>query len=81
MAWREIATEDGVWRVEPAAERRAYAESWQLMLSFRSAQGDRDPARFWAPYPLESPSRNSLFVAADRIGDDELRALLAEFVG
>lgn len=80
MAWREIATEDGVWKVEPAAERRAYAESWHLMLSFRSERSDRDPARFWAPYPLESPSRNSLFVEADQIRDDELRALLAQFV-
>lgn len=81
MAWREIATEDGIWKVEPAAERCAYAESWHLMLSFRSDTRGHDPARFWAPYPLESSSRNSLFVQADRIGDDELRALLADLVG
>ena len=79
MAWREITTEAGVWKVEAAAERRPYAASWQLMLSFRPDVGEGTD-RFWASYPLEASSRNSLFVQADRIHDDELRAVLAEHV-
>jgi len=80
MAWRVIATEQGTWRIYPAAERRANARFWQLMLSFRRV-GDPDGTRssFWAPYPLESLSKQSLYSQADRIGDDELRDLLARF--
>ena len=80
MAWREVATDDGVWKVEPAAERRAYSRSWQLVLSFRSPRQENASNRFWATYPMEADSRNSLFLQADRIDDDELRALLAEHV-
>jgi hypothetical protein len=80
MAWRVIATERGVWHVDPAAERRANREAWQLMLSFRSVEGDHDPGRFWAPFPLESVSKGTLFARADAIGDEELRQVLHQFV-
>jgi hypothetical protein len=78
MAWREITTEGGTWKVEAAAERRPYADSWQLMLSFRPDDNGGGADRFWATYPIKASSRNSLFVQADRIEDDELRAVLAE---
>lgn len=80
MAWRVIATDGGVWHVDPAAERRANARQWQLMLSFRAVQGKADPDRFWAPYPLQSVSKGTLFAQAESIRDDELRKLVSEFV-
>ena len=81
MAWREITTDDGIWKVEPAAERPAYAHTWHLVLSFRSPTPEHRPAkRFSATYPIEAESRNCLFMQADRIEEHELRALLAEHV-
>jgi hypothetical protein len=80
MAWREITTDEGVWKVEPAAERRAPQDIWHLVLSFRTADDTARASRFWATYPLKASSKNSLFVQADRIGDDELRAVLARHV-
>lgn len=77
MAWREITVHGGIWKVHPAAERRPYANAWQLMLSFSSCD-EADPTRFWAPYPIQADSRTSLFVQAERIEDDELRALVTE---
>jgi len=80
MAWRIIATERGVWHVDPAVERRPNASAWQLVLAFRSVEGQHDPGRFWAPYPLESASKGTLFQRANAIGDDELREVLSQFV-
>ena len=78
MAWRVIDTEDEVWHVQAAAERRVDEKLWQLTLSFRCYGGDRKSSAFWAPYPLESGSKSSLFALADRIQDDELRDVLAQ---
>jgi len=81
MAWRVIATEGEVWHVQAAAERRANVQLWQLMLSFRAASTEREPRTFWAPYPLESVSKSSLFLQADRITDEALRAVLEQHIG
>ena len=78
MAWRVIDIEDEVWHVQAAAERRPDERLWQLTLSFRCYHGDRKSSAFWATYPLESRSKSSLFVLADRIKDDELREVLAQ---
>jgi hypothetical protein len=51
------------------------------MLSFRTANADREPRSFWAPYPLESVSKSSLFLQADRITDEALRAVLEQHIG
>lgn len=81
MAWRVIAMEGEVWHVEAAAERRANAQLWQLMLSFRAASPTRKPRVFWAPYPLASVSKSSLFLQADRLTDDALREVLEQHLG
>lgn len=81
MAWRVIATEGEVWHVQAAAERRANVQLWQLMLSFRAASTGREPRTFWAPYPLESVSKSSLFLQADRITDEALREVLEQHIG
>jgi hypothetical protein len=65
------------WHVQPAAERRANAQLWQLVLSFRS-QTAADRRAFWAPFPIESVSKSSLFYQAERIPDDALRELIAQ---
>ena len=78
MAWRVIDTEDEVWHVHAAAERRADKKLWQLTLSFRCYDGGRKSSAFWATYPLESGSKTSLFALADRIRDAELKELLAQ---
>jgi hypothetical protein len=51
------------------------------MLSFRAANADREPRAFWAPFPLESVSKSSLFLQADRITDEALRAVLEQHIG
>jgi hypothetical protein len=81
MAWRVIASGGEVWHVQAAAERRANASLWQLMLAFRVAGAGQGGRTVWAPYPLESVSKSSLFLQADRIPDDELRALLVQHIG
>ncbi len=79
MVWRVIDTEDEVWHVQAAAERRPAEHTWQLSLSFRCQEGAGKKARaFWAAYPLESGSKTLLFRLADRIRDDELRELLQQ---
>ena len=77
MAWRVIDAAGETWHVQPAAERRANAALWQLVLSFRSATAAERRA-FWAPYPLESVSKSSLFWQAERIPDDALRELIQQ---
>lgn len=76
MPWRTVEFADSVWNVTYAAERRADSSAWQLVLSFRAASGPK--AAFWAPYPLESNSRSSLFAMAERIPHDRLTSVLAE---
>jgi len=80
MAWRVIETGEEVWHVQPAAEMRPDAQMWQLTLSFRTAKTDREPRSFWASYPLESNSKSSLFQAADRLTNDNLKEVLAQHV-
>jgi hypothetical protein len=77
MAWRVIETAQETWHVQPAAEMRPDGRVWQLTIAFRAAKPDRPPKVLWAPYPLESSSKASLFQAADRLSDDALRELLA----
>jgi hypothetical protein len=77
MAWRVIDAAGEVWHVQPAAERRANAQFWQLVLSIRCASVAAGRA-FWAPFPLESMSKSSLFHQAERIRDDEIRELIVQ---
>lgn len=78
MPWRIIAQDGEVWHVQPAAERRANQTVWQLMLSFRAADAEGRSRAFWASFPLESTSKSSLFLQADRISDEALRELLCQ---
>ena len=78
MAWRVVDNGDEVWHVQAAAEMRADVKVWQLVLSFRSKQAKAEPRSFWAPYPLESSSKSSLFQAADRLSDDAIREVLVQ---
>jgi hypothetical protein len=79
MAWRVLEQGEQKWSVVPAAERRANSPLWSLVLSFRAVgEGGR---AFWAPFPLESPSKARLFAQAERIPDELLSALLAERLG
>ena len=77
MAWRVIDAAGEKWHVQPAAERRANQQVWQLVLSFRS-QATTERRAFWAPYPIEAVSKTSLFNQAERISDDALRELIAQ---
>ena len=77
MAWRVLDTGGEVWHVQAAAERRPESSNWQLTLSFRCCDGERKSSAFWAPYPIESDSKSSLFAQADRIKDQDLREVLA----
>jgi hypothetical protein len=78
MAWRVVDAAGEKWNVQPAAERRANAALWQLILSFRAASPER--RTFWAPFPIESMSKSSLFTQADRITDDTLREVITQHV-
>ncbi len=79
MPWRVIAHGDKVWHVDAVAERRAHTQSWQLVLTFRSAsEPPRTRPAFWTPFPLEATSRSSLFIQAERISDAALARVLAE---
>jgi len=80
MAWRVIDAAGEVWHVQPAAERRANAQLWQLILSFRAANAARARRAFWAPFPIESVSKSSLFYQAERISDDALRDVIAQHI-
>jgi hypothetical protein len=76
MAWRVIETDENVWHVQPAAERRGDQTIWQLMLSFRQKK-EENPSVFWAPFPIESSSKSALFSRAEGISDEDLRSLIA----
>lgn len=78
MAWRVISRDGEEWHVQPAAERRANHSLWQLTLSFRAINARREPRAFWAAYPLESTSKSSLFIQAEKITDENLQALVAQ---
>ena len=77
VAWRVIDAAGETWHVQPAAERRANAPLWQLVLSFRS-QSKAERRAFWAPFPIESMSKSSLFYQAERIPDDALRDVIVQ---
>lgn len=77
MAWRILSREGEVWHVHPAAERRANQATWQLMLSFRNP-GAGLRRSFWASFPLESSSKSSLFLQAERIPDEALQEVLSQ---
>lgn len=79
MAWRVLSHQGETWHVHVAAERRPNTVSWQLVFSFRTPPG-AGAKSFWAPYPLQSPSKASLFAQAERIPDHALEALLIEHV-
>jgi hypothetical protein len=76
MAWRVVDAAGEKWQVQPAAERRANAQFWQLILSFRASSTER--RAFWAPFPIESMSKSSLFYQAERITDDALRQVITQ---
>lgn len=78
MAWRVVEHQDQVWKVSVAAERCANMTLWQLVLAFRC--GGPDSTAFWAPYPIQSTSKSSLFAQADRIPDNRIAEVLAENV-
>ena len=80
MAWRVLDNGDEVWHVQAAAEMRPDVKVWQLVLSFRSKQAEREPRSFWATYPLESSSKSSLFQAADRLSDESIREILVQHI-
>ncbi len=77
MPWRTLEVGDRQWAVSVAAERRAHATAWCLVLSFRPV-GDTVQRPIWAPYPLESSSRSMLFAQAERIPDTKLAEVLLE---
>ncbi|MFQ5550041.1 MAG: hypothetical protein ACE5FJ_02240 [Gemmatimonadales bacterium] len=79
MAWRIINSDGDTWHVQPAAEKCASQDIWTLTLSFRQADSEERRC-IWAPYPIESTSKSSVFTQADRISDDALRELLSEHV-
>jgi hypothetical protein len=76
MAWRVVDAAGEKWQVQPAAERRANAQFWQLILSFRASSPER--RTFWAAFPIESMSKSSLFYQAERITDQALRDVIAQ---
>jgi hypothetical protein len=76
MAWRVLEHADRQWKVTVAAERRASSSQWTLVFSFRALGAE--PQALWATYPLSSLSKAALFAQAERISDDELKAVLAE---
>ncbi len=78
MAWRVISRDGEEWHVQPAAERRANQSLWQLTLAFRVANQTAEPRVFWASYPIESTSKSSLFMQAEKISDEALRDVLIQ---
>lgn len=78
MPWRIIKHADQTWHVQPAAERRAHQSLWQLILSFRAVGMGGARRVFWAEFPLESTSKSSLFMQAEKISDQALHELLSE---
>ena len=77
MAWRILSREGEVWTVHPAAERRANQSTWQLMLSFRASRNGAGSRCLWASFPIESSSKSSLFIQAEKIPDEALHEVLS----
>lgn len=80
MPWRVIDRGEETWHVSPAAERQAHEQIWKLMLSFRAQKGVQEPRSFWAEFPMESHSKSALFHQADKISDDALLEVLAQYL-
>jgi hypothetical protein len=76
MAWRVVEHADQSWQVTIAAERRAQATQWTLVVSFRAVPPEQ--RSFWVTYPLTSISRAALFAQAERITNEDLTAILDE---
>jgi hypothetical protein len=76
MAWRILSREGETWHVHPAAERRANQAMWQLVLAFRRKDTKGVRRSFWASVPLESSSKSSLFLQAERLSDEDLEEVL-----
>jgi hypothetical protein len=70
----EVGSE--VWNISIAAERRANSDQWGLVLSFRST--GPNPRRFWAPVPMQSTSKATVYAQAEKLSDRELIELLKE---
>lgn len=77
MAWRILSREGETWHVQPAAERRANQAMWQLVLAFRRRDTGEGRRSFWAPFPIESSSKSSLFQQAEKLSDDDLHEVLS----
>jgi len=76
VAWRVIEVGGEVWNISIAAERRANSDQWELVLSFRST--GPNPRRFWAPVPMQSTSKATIYSQAEKLSDRELVELLNE---
>ncbi len=76
MAWRVLETGDETWNISIAAERRANSNQWGLVLSFRSS--GPTPRRFWAPVPIQSTSKATLYTQAEKLSDRDLVELINE---
>ncbi len=78
MAWRKIDQDGVIWNVQAAAEWKANAKYWRLMLSFRPADKDQPRRAIWTAAPIESDSKSSLFQEAERLTDEALREMLVQ---
>jgi hypothetical protein len=78
MAWKEVIVGDTRWAVSPVAERVANTHAWRLMLSCRSAERSRQAV--WVNPGLQSSSRSDLYAQADRLPDERLAAVVAQYV-
>jgi hypothetical protein len=76
MAWRVLETGDETWNISIAAERRANSNQWGLVLSFRSS--GPTPRRFWAPVPIQSTAKATLYTQAEKLSDRDLVDLIKE---
>lgn len=74
MAWRVLETGNETWNISIAAERRANSDQWDLVLSFRSS--GPTPRRFWAPVPIQSTSKATLYAQAEKLSDRDLVELI-----
>jgi hypothetical protein len=50
---------------------------WQLVLAFRRKDTKGGRRSFWASVPLESSSKSSLFLQAEKLSDEDLQEVLA----
>jgi hypothetical protein len=78
MPWRVVELDAKEWGVTMAAERRAPAAHWKLVLSFRQRDGGTRPV--WTEYPLSATSRATLLQQAEQIPNERLTAVLADLL-